>query len=64
MEIDPGCGTEWALRSWSNTRIQQISDGIEEARMLGINHLEARSRPSTPTARSASRPISPLMSWR
>jgi len=41
MEIDPGCGTEWALRSWSNTRIQQISDGIEEARMLGINHLEA-----------------------
>jgi len=41
MEIDPGCGTEWALRSWSNSRIQQISDGIEEARMLGINHLEA-----------------------
>jgi uncharacterized protein YbjQ (UPF0145 family) len=41
LEIDPGCGTEWALRSWSNTRIQQISDGIEEARMLGINHLEA-----------------------
>jgi len=40
MEIDPGCGTEWALRSWSNSRIQQISDGIEEARMLGINHLE------------------------
>ena len=41
LEIDPGCGTEWALRSWSNSRIQQISDGIEEARMLGINHLEA-----------------------
>jgi uncharacterized protein YbjQ (UPF0145 family) len=41
MEIDPGCGTEWALRSWSNSRIQQISEGIEEARMLGINHLEA-----------------------
>jgi len=41
MEIDPGCGTEWQLRSWSNSRIQQISDGIEEARMLGINHLES-----------------------
>ena len=40
MEIDPGCGTEWQLRSWSNTRIQQVSDGLEEARMLGINRLE------------------------
>jgi uncharacterized protein YbjQ (UPF0145 family) len=41
MEIDAGCGTEWQLRSWSNSRIQQISDGIEDARMLGINHLES-----------------------
>lgn len=41
MEIDPGCGTEWQLRSWSNSRIPQISEGIEEARMLGINHLES-----------------------
>ncbi len=41
MEVDPGCDTEWLLRSWSNSRIGQISDGIEEARELGINHLEA-----------------------
>ncbi len=40
MEIDPGCGTEWLLRSWSNARIPQVSDGLEEARMLGINRLE------------------------
>jgi uncharacterized protein YbjQ (UPF0145 family) len=40
MEIDPGCGTEWQLRSWSNVRIPQVSDGLEEARMLGINRLE------------------------
>ncbi|MGA8015731.1 MAG: heavy metal-binding domain-containing protein [Candidatus Dormiibacterota bacterium] len=41
MEIDPGCSTEWQLRSWANARVPQVSDGIEEARMLGINHLEA-----------------------
>ena len=41
MEIDPGCGTEWQLRSWSNARVPQESDGIEEARLLGINHLES-----------------------
>jgi uncharacterized protein YbjQ (UPF0145 family) len=41
MEIDPGCTTEWQLRSWANARVPQISDGIEEARMLGIGHLEA-----------------------
>jgi uncharacterized protein YbjQ (UPF0145 family) len=40
LEIDPGCGTEWQLRSWTNARVPQISDGIEDARMLGINHLE------------------------
>ena len=39
-EIDPGCGTEWQMRSWSNARIDQISDGLEAARMLGINRLE------------------------
>ena len=41
MEIDPGCQTEWQLRSWSNARVDQISDGLEAARMLGINRLEA-----------------------
>jgi uncharacterized protein YbjQ (UPF0145 family) len=40
MEIDPGCATEWQLRSWANARVPQVSDGIEEARMLGISHLE------------------------
>lgn len=40
MEIDPGCQTEWQLRSWSNARVDQISDGMEAARMLGINRLE------------------------
>jgi hypothetical protein len=40
LEIDPGCGTEWQLRSWTNARVPQISDGIEDARMLGINHLD------------------------
>jgi uncharacterized protein YbjQ (UPF0145 family) len=40
MEIDPGCATEWQLRSWSNSRVPQMSDGLEDARMLGINHLE------------------------
>jgi uncharacterized protein YbjQ (UPF0145 family) len=28
------------LRSWNNARIDQISDGIEMARMLGISRLE------------------------
>ncbi len=41
LEVDPGCATEWQLRSWNNARVPQISDGIEDARMLGINHLEA-----------------------
>ena len=41
LEIDPGCATEWQLRSWNNARVPQISDGIETARMLGINHLES-----------------------
>ena len=41
MEIDPGCQTEWQLRSWSNARVDQISDGLEDARQLGINRLEA-----------------------
>ncbi|MBJ7609189.1 MAG: heavy metal-binding domain-containing protein [Candidatus Dormibacteraeota bacterium] len=41
IEIDPGCGTEWLLRSWSNVRIDQFSDGIEAARLLGISRLEA-----------------------
>jgi uncharacterized protein YbjQ (UPF0145 family) len=40
VEIDPGCGTEWMLRSWNNVRIDQISDGIEAARMLGISRIE------------------------
>jgi uncharacterized protein YbjQ (UPF0145 family) len=40
VEIDPGCGTEWLLRSWNNVRIDQISDGIEAARLLGIQRLE------------------------
>jgi uncharacterized protein YbjQ (UPF0145 family) len=40
VEIDPGCGTEWLLRSWNNVRIDQISDGLEAARLLGINRLE------------------------
>jgi uncharacterized protein YbjQ (UPF0145 family) len=40
VEIDPGCGTEWLLRSWNNVRIDQISDGIEAARLLGIRRLE------------------------
>jgi uncharacterized protein YbjQ (UPF0145 family) len=40
VEIDPGCTTEWMLRSWNNARIDQISDGIEMARMLGISRLE------------------------
>jgi uncharacterized protein YbjQ (UPF0145 family) len=41
VEIDPGCGTEWLLRSWNNVRIDQVSDGIEAARLLGISRLEA-----------------------
>jgi len=41
VEIDPGCGTEWLLRSWDNVRVDQISDGIEAARLLGISRLEA-----------------------
>jgi uncharacterized protein YbjQ (UPF0145 family) len=40
VEIDPGCTTEWMLRSWNNARIDQISEGIEMARMLGISRLE------------------------
>jgi uncharacterized protein YbjQ (UPF0145 family) len=40
VEIDPGCTTEWLLRSWSNVRIDQVSDGIEMARLLGISRLE------------------------
>lgn len=40
VEIDPGCGTEWLLRSWNNVRIDQVSDGIEAARLLGISRLE------------------------
>jgi len=40
VEIDPGCGTEWQLRSWNNVRIDQVSDGIEAARLLGIRRLE------------------------
>ncbi len=40
VEIDPGCTTEWMLRSWNNARIDQISDGIEMARLLGISRLE------------------------
>lgn len=43
MEIDPGCGTEWQLHSWSNARIDQVSEGLEAARMLGINRLEAET---------------------
>ncbi len=41
VEIDPGCGTEWLLRSWSNVRIDQVSEGMEMARLLGISRLEA-----------------------
>jgi uncharacterized protein YbjQ (UPF0145 family) len=40
IEIDRGCGAEWQLRSWSNARIDQVSDGLEAARMLGISRLE------------------------
>lgn len=40
VEIDAGCGTEWLLRSWNNARIDQVSDGIETARLLGINRVE------------------------
>jgi uncharacterized protein YbjQ (UPF0145 family) len=40
VEIDSGCTTEWMLRSWNNARIDQISDGIEMARLLGISRLE------------------------
>lgn len=40
VEIDRGCATEWLLRSWNNVRIDQISDGIEAARLLGISRLE------------------------
>ncbi|HEY8675609.1 MAG TPA: heavy metal-binding domain-containing protein [Candidatus Dormibacteraeota bacterium] len=40
VEIDPGCDTEFLLSSWSNVRIGQISDGIEAARLLGINRIE------------------------
>ena len=28
------------LRSWNNVRIDQVSDGIEAARLLGIQRLE------------------------
>jgi uncharacterized protein YbjQ (UPF0145 family) len=41
VEIDAGCTTEWMLRSWNNARIDQVSDGIEMARLLGISRLEA-----------------------
>ncbi|MGH7721821.1 MAG: heavy metal-binding domain-containing protein [Candidatus Dormibacteria bacterium] len=41
VEIDPGCGTEFLLSSWNNVRIDQISDGIEQARLLGISRIEA-----------------------
>lgn len=40
VEIDPGCGTEWLLRSWNNVRVDQVSDGMEAARLLGISRLE------------------------
>ena len=41
VEIDAGCGTEWLLRSWTNVRIDQVSDGMEMARLLGIQRLES-----------------------
>ncbi len=41
VEIDPGCTTEWMLRSWNNVRVDQVSEGIEMARLLGITRLEA-----------------------
>jgi len=40
IEVDPGCVTQWQLRSWTNGRVVQISDGIESARQLGIDRLE------------------------
>lgn len=44
VEVDPGCGMEWNMGSWSNVEVDQISDGIQQARELAIRHLAAEAR--------------------
>lgn len=40
IEIDPGCGMEWQSASWGNARIDQLGEGFDQARRLGISRLE------------------------
>lgn len=41
VECDPGCGTEWLERSWSNVELAQFSRGIAASRRLADEQMRA-----------------------
>lgn len=43
IEVDPGCGTEWRMGSWSNTELPQLSDAAKSCREIAVQRLEAES---------------------
>ncbi|MGH9131012.1 MAG: heavy metal-binding domain-containing protein [Acidimicrobiales bacterium] len=43
IEVDPGCGTEFRMGSWSNTELPQLSDAAKSCREIAVQRLEAEA---------------------
>lgn len=43
IEMDPGCGTEWRMGSWSNTELPQLSDAAKSCREIAVQRLEGEA---------------------
>ncbi|MGH9128389.1 MAG: heavy metal-binding domain-containing protein [Acidimicrobiales bacterium] len=43
IEVDPGCGTEWRMGSWSNAELPQLSDAAKTCREVAVQRLEAEA---------------------
>jgi uncharacterized protein YbjQ (UPF0145 family) len=43
IEVDPGCGTEWRMGSWSNAELPQLSDAAKSCREIAVQRLEGEA---------------------
>ncbi len=43
IEVDPGCGTEWRMGSWSNTELPQLSEAAKSCREIAVQRLEGEA---------------------
>ncbi|MGH9065529.1 MAG: heavy metal-binding domain-containing protein [Acidimicrobiales bacterium] len=40
IEVDPGCGMEWRMGSWSNTELPQVAEAAQQCREIAVRRLE------------------------